>query len=478
MSVNDRSFAFAQLCYLLIVAGALIALPGASFIPTILAMAGVWIVVALCYQATSARNSAGWWALLAATAVLAVGVIANVHFFTAAQGATTANPVLNNIDARANFDSAMHILGHGAPAHAPRSLGYPLFIAAIWRITGITIVSPLIVNMLMTLLTAIACGTISTKVLPEDSRQNSFQWIQSCAIIMTLAICYLMTTGTVLLKDAGVCFAMAMSAIALTALTAPPECRKVSWRLWGAFAVGIISLGVFRLQYLMFIFIAAIVMTPWRDRPWRAMQRCAVMIGAIALIWVCYNYILIETWNKYTLGIALTPDILTDNFAHSTDTQHAYHTRLLSGYYDAPLWHQLLWLPVNAALIYLIPFPWDFTSYADFGYTYIYAKIAYPWYAVGGLVLFYFAFVWRRSPSPLRRLTIAAAILWLIPAYITAGSVSRYVLPLITWLIPAAVLICDQYLKSRKFRIYAVCYTVMIATTLAICYHIQHNALN
>ena len=179
MSLNDRSFAYAQLGYLLIVALTLILLPGASFFPTLIAMAGVWIVTALCYQATAARNSAGWWTLLIAATALAVGVIANIHFFTAAQGAETTAPVLQNIDARANFDSAQSLLGLGDAAHSPRSLGYPLFISAIWHITGITIVAPIIINMLMILLTAITCGTITVRLLSAENNRHSRQWLQS-----------------------------------------------------------------------------------------------------------------------------------------------------------------------------------------------------------------------------------------------------------------------------------------------------------
>lgn len=477
MSLNDRSFAYAQLGYLLIVALTLILLPGASFFPTLIAMAGVWIVTALCYQATAARNSAGWWTLLIAATALAVGVIANIHFFTAAQGAETTAPVLQNIDARANFDSAQSSLGLGDAAHSPRSLGYPLFISAIWHITGITIVAPLIINMLMILLTAITCGTITVRLLSAENNRHSRQWLQSCAIIMTVAVCYLMTTATILVKDAGICLSMAMTGLGLTIQTVPPATAKSSWRLWSAFAIGIIGVATFRPHYLFIVIPAIIITTPWRHCSGVTFRRFLIMSGATIIVWTANNWLLIEVWDKYSLGIAYMPEVLAESFTDTGHPQHAYHSMLFKDYYQMPLWHRLLWLPANAALIYLIPFPWDFSRYIDFGYTYIYAKIAYPWYAIGGMILFYFLFLWRRSSKPLKLLTIAAAILWLIPAYITAGSVSRYVLPLVVWLIPAAVTVSDRYVTSRRFRIFAICYCVLLTAVLTICYHMQHLAI-
>ena len=82
MTINDRAFGFAQLGYVLVVLLALILLPGAQFFTSLLAMLGVWALVSGVYQAAPWRNREGWWTLLVATTLLAVGVIANVHYFT------------------------------------------------------------------------------------------------------------------------------------------------------------------------------------------------------------------------------------------------------------------------------------------------------------------------------------------------------------------------------------------------------------
>ncbi|MBR3765672.1 MAG: hypothetical protein IKL11_00720, partial [Muribaculaceae bacterium] len=78
MTTNDHVFAYAQLGYVLLVIVALIIFPGASFFPTLLAMIGVWVVVSIVYQRMPWRSSVGWWTLLIAATIMAIGVILNI----------------------------------------------------------------------------------------------------------------------------------------------------------------------------------------------------------------------------------------------------------------------------------------------------------------------------------------------------------------------------------------------------------------
>lgn len=79
MTFNDRSFALAQLGYLPVIAITALILPGAGMTTLMLSMAGSWIVTALCYQATSGRNSVGWWTLLAMQTILGATAAIMLH---------------------------------------------------------------------------------------------------------------------------------------------------------------------------------------------------------------------------------------------------------------------------------------------------------------------------------------------------------------------------------------------------------------
>jgi hypothetical protein len=296
---------------------------------------------------------------------------------------------------------------------------------------------------------------------------------------MTLAICYLLSTGAILLKDAGICLSMALIAYGLTIFNRPPATAKGRHSLWGAFILGIIGLATFRLRSLALIVIAIAVIIPWRHCTWALIRRAAIMLASIAVIWTAFAIVLNIAWDSYqlSLGLSVIESHFPGIFTSGEHPQHLYHDNLFSDYYSSPTWYRLIWLPLNTAVMYLIPFPWDFSRYLEFGYTAVYAKIAYPWYAIGGLALFYGIFCWRKSAAPLKWMFASAVILWLIPTYLTAGSVSRYVLPLATWLIPAAVLVWDKYRRTKNFKIYSAAYCTCLAAALIICHHLQSSAM-
>ena len=66
MTVNEKSFALAQVSYLGFVAAmsfVLLSMPWMAF----LGLSCVWVVAMLVYQCTPWRSMGGWWCLLAAT---------------------------------------------------------------------------------------------------------------------------------------------------------------------------------------------------------------------------------------------------------------------------------------------------------------------------------------------------------------------------------------------------------------------------
>ena len=112
MSFNKKSFFYAQCGCVLLVLIALILLPGASMVPTLLAIVGVWGVVSMCYKMLPWKCNAGWWTLLISSTILAIGVIANVNYYTVHSGATTQMPVLHNPDAWRYYADALSVIGH------------------------------------------------------------------------------------------------------------------------------------------------------------------------------------------------------------------------------------------------------------------------------------------------------------------------------------------------------------------------------
>lgn len=476
MSFNDRSFGWAQLAYILLTAAAALIWPGAGFWRTVASLTGVWVVVSLLYQYTRPRNSAGWWTLLAATTVLSIGVIVNVWYFTTASGVTVSDPVLDNHDARDYFDSSLAVITGAEELPTHHRMAIARFIAQIWSVTGVSIFSPIVVNMTMMLAAVIVSGLISERLL-RGVTGRSPQWVTTCAMIMTAGVCYYLNSGTVLLKDAAVSLAMALCAFGVTGIPRPFANRCNRGLAVGCFCVGILLMAMARFQYI-WIVVAGIVLllllTGWRR--WGLAAVLLVLCGGAWLLAGMHVVTSIEA--ETVVSDAIEGPILRFSWFFSDIPGHEVYDQYVgNSYFYWPVWKKLLWLPVSAVTQYLIPFPWNYIRDTNFGPTLAYAHFAYPWYAVGSLVLYFIGGCVRRAPRELTAWTAWAVMAWLLPAYMVAGTVSRYGLPFLPMLVPAAVYVAAQCTRLKSWRVWTSIYTVALAVTLIVCHHLQSSAI-
>ena len=475
MTINDRAFGYAQLGYVLVVLLALILLPGAQIITTLLAMLGVWALVSGIYQAAPWRNREGWWTLLVATTLLAVGVIANVHYFTINAGATTELPLLQNPDSLRFYNDALYTMGHDLGVAADmKNHGYGMLIAMLWHITGITIVAPLVINMTAILLSIVLCGGIAWRMLRGETT-HSGRWIASCAMIMSASVCYFLNSGTLLLKESLLIFAFAMIAYSMTSLVKMPTSRRRKVKMLLMFLVGAIILSMLRYNFLFMPIVGAVILVKWQREH---LFMGAMMIVICVLSWVGYSSIMYnnqmemaETSAKILTGFGLNDSFFLNN------SDHRLYNQIVEGYFDYPWWQKLLILPMSAAVQYLIPLPWGFGDDIQYGYTLAYAHVSFQWYAVGGLIVYYFMTAMRRSPDILRRVTAWGALMWLVPAYLFAGTVSRYTLPLLPILIPSAVYVVATWRQHTSMRRWIWIYTILLVVALVAAYFVQQGGV-
>lgn len=474
MSFNDRSFAWAQLAYILLVFIAALIWPGDGLWTTAGTLVGVWIAVSLLYQYTRAHNSAGWWTLLSATAVLSIGVIINVWYFTTASGGTVMEPVLNNPDASDYFYTSLATVTPGAevPDHHRQAL-YRHF-ARIWDITGISIFPLIVSNMVMVLASVVISGVISERLL-RGCTGRSTQWLSTCAMIMTAGVCYYLNSGTVLLKDASVALGMTLCALGLTGIPRPFSDRCLRALAVGCFTIGTLLLAVARFQY---IYIVAGGIVIFAILTHRRLLYPAILLGVCAAVWMLVRvYVVTFMAPEDMINDVLTGPYAEDGYFFGYSPGHeAYERYVDNSYFHWPIWRKLLWLPVSAVTQFLIPFPWNFARDTIFGPTLAYAHFSYPWYILGSLILYFIGACMRRAPRQLAAWTLWAVIAWLVPAFSVAGTVSRYGLSFIPMLVPAAVYVAATCTRRRSWRIWTAAYAVMLAATLIICHHLQSAA--
>lgn len=475
MTINDRVFGFAQLGYLVVVLLSLLMLPGADILTTLPAMGGVWLFVSAIYQAAPWRSRQGWWTLLVVTTILAVGIIANVHYFTVKAGATTEVPLLLNFDSARYYNDALYTIGHTAGiASDAKNHGYGLLISWLWRVTGVTIVAPMIVNMLAMLLSIVLCGGVAWRVL-RGKTEYSGRWIATCAMIMSASVCYFLNSGTLLLKEALLIFAFSMIGFSITILVEPPTSRRRYIKMLLIFIGGAVILSFLRYNFLLMPVIGAVILVKWQRRQ---LITALIMVSVCVICWiftaslVYHSQIeMIEVSGHIIGGEGITNSFFLD------DPHHATYNKIVEGYFDYPWWQKLLILPMSMAVQYLIPLPWAFADDLQYGYSLVLAHVSYPWYAVGGLILYYLISGMRRSPDILRRLTAWGVLMWIVPAYLFAGTVSRYTLPMLPILIPSAVYVVATWRQHTSMRRWIWVYSILLVIALVGAYIVQQGGV-
>ena len=475
MTINDRAFGFAQLGYVLVVLLALVLMPGAHVITTLIAMVGVWGVVSGVYQTTPWRNREGWWTLLIATTVLAVGIVANVHCFTELPGASTEVPNLLNPDSSRYYYDALHTMGHPAGiASDVKNHGYGLLISSLWQITGITIVAPLVLNMLVVLLSIVLCGGIAWRMLRGETTKSG-RWIASCAMIMSASVSYFLNSGTLILKEALIIFAFSLIGFSMTSLVKMPTSRRRIVKMLLMFIVGIVIISFLRFNYLLMPIIGVVILMKWQRKH---LIMSATMVGICVVAWGVTALLVFQSQSEMAqVSAKIVEGVGLESSFFLYDPHHAVYNSVVDGYLEYPWWKKVVLLPMSASVQYLIPLPWGFGDDVQYGYTLAYAHFSFPWYLVGGLIVYYFISAMRRSPDILRRVTAWAALMWLVPAYLFAGTVSRYALPLLPVLIPSAVYVVGTWKQHTSMRRWMWVYGVLLVVALVVAYFVQQGGV-
>lgn len=461
--IVDRRFVSIAVATALLVAVSMCVLPGApmwSF--------AVFVAVAAVAQTVYTRwcggaTRTGAYVLLVVSALLAVGIIANVHYYTVVSGGTDAAPVLRNTDALRNWNDAVSILGVGVGESAASTFGmYSAVISAVLSVTGVSITAALTLSMAMTLMSVICVGVTAWR-LTADRRVSALS-MASCA-----AVCYFLASGTLLIKDAWVIAAFALAATGLASAT-----KGDSRRMIVPLIVSAVMLLLSRPNMLGAIIVGVVICVSAArigERRHRIYLSAAVVVIVCATLWYIAGYCEITPEAKGVIGLGQQNHWVR----YDAPNQMAYYN-IIGDYSSLAAWQKVLLMPVSAAVQYLIPFPWNWCRDVVFGPTSLYAHIAYPGYLFGIIVLYYLLRHRRRQPDrPLLLLTFWGVLCWLIPCYLFGGTISRYGLVAVPLLSPAVAIVIARPNKEL-YRWTGWC-AALLVVVLIICYILQTHQM-
>lgn len=429
-----------------------------------------YVIAMAVYLPSDDATRPGAYTLFATAAIMSAWVILNVLEFTTIMGGTLSSPCLMNDDAFRYYDQASEIFFGEAAKRQYIMPALPAITAALWQVLGQSIVYPLALNVLLTLLSLIMAGRLARILLEGKAGSMTGSGIATLSMALTASVCHFVGNGTVLLKEPLIYTAMLLTAIPLAHLYRADRLRATDIIM---FTAGNVIIATCRTQMFYFIALALILFAARRYTT--HLRHIAVMLLISA---ACYAVGLrVTNFSLERHYETVTGEKMTESrYLVNDDNRYDNYNHLLGDYPNASVAKKLALLPVTAAVQYVVPFPWNFDRDIPFGYSQIYCHIGYPWYIAGGIILFFYLFVWLRRGSPLRLWGLWTLLSWLAVAYIFAGTVSRYMLPFVPLLMPAAVYVIARLRDGsfrRSFRRWYVCYAVLMCAGLIACHYIQ-----
>lgn len=424
--------------------------PSGSWLGAILRLLGVGVVTRYVYGRLCSGGRAGEYVLLAAWTLLGIGYALNCHYFTIYSGGTTLEPVLLNDDASVAWaqlvGGAWGLDNHCAHL---RLVGFASFLRLLVG-GGVTDVGDLLAfSMLAVLLTIVLAGATAWRLVGGNDRR-----IEPVAMALIVSGSYFLASGVLILKDAYMCLLMSVWVFGLVVLA---RGRRVTAAMV-LMALCIPVAVLVRPHLLPFAAVGAVCMSPVtpRRRLWCLGVLAAVCFATYFLLRDGAASMVFNNDGTTAMDIDTTPGRLT-----------AYEA-VAGSYAELPLWQRLVRLPFAFAVQWLTPLPWAFGRDIIFGPSQAWAHFALPWYAIGGVLLYFLFFELRRAPRALAAAFVFGVVAWVITAFVTGGTVSRYCLPWLPALIPAAawVVVTGRY-RERRFKRFFAAYAALIVIAVA-----------
>ena len=341
--------------------------------------------------------------------------------------------------------------------------GFSMMIVGLWKLFGVHVVWPQAMNLMFTLTAVVLTGLTTRRLLTGRVAQQA-----TTLVVLGMALCailfHYLLIGTCLLKEASLYVAMAMAGFSLAALAACDEERHTPWRDIILLLLAAVLMALVRASYLYFLILGVVVMAlPHWKRDWTLALSFIVVMIMLLMAGRVLDLYSIERHGEVVGG-----GWNMNRFYINSETQQPYKS--LMGYYFlySPL-HRLFMLPIPLAAQFVSPLP--FSSLDGITFFDLVGRFTWGWYFIGGICLFYYTVIsWRRTDT-LGAWPWWPAIVFAAIAYVMAGSVIRYVLPVQPFFVPIAAYVLCRLREGawrRQLRIYTIVFIIVLIAALII----------
>ena len=424
-------------------------LAGSLLIP----LSAIWVLNRLEWPTRAVK-----YVVLAAAALSICGCIININYFTAAFGATEAQPLLENLDSRRDWSWACHIaFGDQAPDSMPGGMSF--ITAALLSLFGRSVAVPVLFDSFCYVMALIVMGTVAWRVTTDRRVAN-------ITVVIAATMCYLFVQGTLLIKDAPVTF---LFAVIVARLLAWRERPQLSVGSVVTFIFVLAVLGILRHNIMPMVALVSLLLAV------RAPRRAALTLALAALAAMLWRMVVDSCIMPVPTSMVRVLSAEKDAMVVLSNPYTAPWDSLTGDYTTLSFWQKLLWLPASLTLQFLLPFPWNFGRDMIFGPVEAVAHFGFTWYIAGALVLYWLASRFKKSSSAMQYTVLAGVIFTIITAYLSSGRVSRYCLPYLPLLLPAAAEVLVYCRHRRSLKVWLGIFAVFLTSGLVYCYYLQSN---
>ena len=349
-----------------------------------------------------------------------------------------------------------------------------MIMLAWWKLLGVNVIWPQAMNLMFTL-TGIVLTGMTTRRLLAHRVTTSPQALVTLGMVLTCLFTYFLTMGIAVIKEGSIILSIALAGYALASMAASDEERRRPVRDLVLMVLACALLAIVRTTYLYFVAMGVIIMVlPCWRRDWKkglsmmAIIAVALLLGAMMSTYSFDRHAEVAGggWNM-------------QRFYVDSESQQFYHD-VLDYYFLRPFWYKALMLPLTMSVQFIIPLPW--TYYDNPTFINLFSRMSYGWYLVGSTALFYYPVMsWRRGKDNMGAWPWWAALCYAAIAWVVAGSVARYVIPIQPLFVPVAVFVLCRLREGRlrkAFTIWSICVILLIAITLLFCLEIQQAAIS
>lgn len=387
--------------------------------------------------------------------------------WTSAEGYSLEMPNLKS-DARNYYKWALNHYDGRVNCAQVAFPGFPLMMLYMWRVLGVSVIWPLALNTMFLMLSVVLTGLTTRRLLTHRTTMSASALI-SGGMLLTCLLCYYLMTGISILKESSVFLSISLAGFSLSSMSTIDEERHKPWRDVVLFVLACALLAVVRTTYLYFILIGAVILVipHWRrDWIWGL-----AMIAIIAVAFFLGDHYASYSFDRHA-------QIVSGGWSmqriYVVDTHDNYRILLDNYYLYSPL-HRLCMLPLTMSVQFIIPFPW-LKSTEDIITADYFCRATFGWYLVGGISLFYYLFMsWRRSMN-IGLWPWWPAAVFVAMAYIMAGTINRYVLPIEPLFVPVALYVISRLKDTtirRAFKRWSIFYAILLVATLLICLELE-----